>query len=180
MRYVAPACSVSEEVTLNCKLIDKQLSLITSMKQITCVVISPTYRAVVGLEHADKQTDGLDFLSCFHFIHRIQLYKSVTSVFTYYMRFSQHEDSTENIYTKITSDMQLTRGPLWAKKIRVSEVFFFHLHLRIFPIGSLMMVIEKVFESSVFWLQLIAGWSLEEFSVRYGKCFWCPGNTAPN
>ena len=125
MRYVAPACSVSEEVTLNCKLIDKQLSLITSMKQITCVVISPTYRAVVGLEHADKQTDGLDFLSCFHFIHRIQLYKSVTSVFTYYMRFSQHEDSTENIYTKITSDMQLTRGPLWAKKIRVSEVFFF-------------------------------------------------------
>jgi len=124
VRYVAPACSVSEEVTLNCKLIDKQLSLIISMKQITYVVISPTYRAVGWLEQADKQTDGLDFLSFFHFMHRIQLHKSGTIFLTYYFRFSQHEASTENIYTKITSDMQPARGPLWAKKIRGLEISF--------------------------------------------------------
>jgi len=57
VRYIAPACSVSEEVTLNCKLIDKQFILITRMKQIMYVVISPTYRAVGELEHADRETD---------------------------------------------------------------------------------------------------------------------------
>jgi hypothetical protein len=55
-RYIAPACSLQKEVALNCKLIDKQLSLITRRKQITYVVISLTYRAVGGLEHADRET----------------------------------------------------------------------------------------------------------------------------